>query len=341
MMGQPHTLLMESTMKAFSKLAMKTGKTLVLPVGMFLIFLILTRALGVNYYGTKVMWLTIVNTTCYSATVALGIALQIRAGRFDFSGGITFILAAIIGGRLSADNKWSPWAMLAICVFAAVIISLITGIVYIYAKLPVVICTIGLTLLYEALTLVIFKGEGVQIISKSSLTIFGRYPWIILILVLAVMIYYFFTERSVAGYQSRHLANNQQAAVNIGIREGRNILLTYLVAGVIFGLAAAIYVSQNRVMPQSNLSTAGILFANIVSVYIGLFLSRFTNQTFGVLAAALTVSFFQYGLNAIGLKGGWGMILFAVVFMLGFNSIMINFDRIKNALGKGTLPKIS
>lgn len=328
-------------MKAFSKLVMNTGKTLVLPVGMFLTFLILTRALGVNYYGTKVMWLTIINTTCYSATVALGIALQIRAGRFDFSGGITFILAAIIGAQLSAENKWSPWTMLAICVVTAMIISLITGIIYIYAKLPVVICTIGLTLLYEALTLVLFKGEGASIINNRSLTVLGRYPLIILMLVLALSIYYLFTERSVAGYQSRHLANNQQAAVNIGIREGRNILLTYLIAGVIFGLAAAIYASQNRVMPQSNLSTAGILFSNIVSVYIGIFLGRFTNQTFGILAAALTVSLFQYGLNAIGLKGGWSMILFAVVFMLGFNSIMINYDRIKNALGKGKLPKLS
>ncbi len=323
---------METIMKQLTRLIMNTGKTLVMPAGMFLLFLFLTRSSGVTYYGTKIMWMTIINMTCYSVIVALGIALQIRAGRFDFTGGITFILAGVIGINIALQNGWGPWGMLLACIIPSVLISMLTAVVYIYAKLPVVICTIGLTLLYEALTLILFNGEGLNILSKTKLTIFGRFPWIILLLVIAVVIFYLFTERSVAGYQSRHLANNQQASVNIGIREKKNILLTYLVSGVIFGLAAVIFASQNRVLPQSNLSTAGILFANIISVYIGLFLSRFSNQTLGILAGATSVSLFYYGLDALGLQGGWSMILFAVIFMLGFNGITINFDRIKNRL---------
>lgn len=319
-------------MNIFSKIIKNTAMTLALPGGMFIFFFILTRASGIEYYGTNIMWLSIFNSACFSATVAFGIALQIRAGRFDFTGGINFVLAALIGGRLYLQFNLDPWVMLLACIVVGVLISMTTALVYIFARLPVIICTIGMTLLYESLTLILYDGEGVNIINKTRITIFGRYPWILVVLAIAVLIYFLFTEFSVTGYQSRHLASNQQVAVNIGIREKKNILITYLISGIIFGLAAAIYLSQNRVQPQSNISTAGTLFSNLTAVYIGLFLGRFSNQTIGLLAGTLAVSFFSFGLDAMGLTGGWSTILFALVFMLGFNAITINITRIRQAI---------
>ena len=43
-----------------------------------------------------------------------------------------------------------------------------------------------------------------------------------------------------AGRQATLLANNQQSAVNIGIKENRNVIISYVFSGLIFGLATVI-----------------------------------------------------------------------------------------------------
>ena len=62
-------------------------------------------------------------------------------------------------------------------------------------------------------------------------------------LVASVLIYAAFSYLSITGRQAQVLANNQQAGVNIGINERRNILISYIYSGAILGFATMIYAS--------------------------------------------------------------------------------------------------
>ena len=98
-------------------------KTIILPVFVFVLFFIMTRAQGIMYYGTANMWMTILRTVCYTLTVSFGIAVQIRAGRMDFTGGITFILASMLSGMVTVNAGGNSWMLLGISVLAGVLIS--------------------------------------------------------------------------------------------------------------------------------------------------------------------------------------------------------------------------
>ena len=53
-------------------------------------------------------------------------------------------------------------------------LSLVTAVMYVYGRLPIVISTIGIALLYESITPLIFGGSGVNLTATTSLSAFSR-----------------------------------------------------------------------------------------------------------------------------------------------------------------------
>jgi ribose/xylose/arabinose/galactoside ABC-type transport system permease subunit len=255
--------------------------------------------------------------------------MQLKNGRFDFSNGATMILTAIIAGNIGLRTG-SPWLTLLVAVFCGIILCAITAAVYMLGRLPIVIATIGVTLLYESLTYIIFGGGGISnFYQNDTLSIFGHLPGVLLPTALAMGIFLFYSNYTVTGRKGKILANNQVAGVNIGIWEEANVSQTGMFTGAIVGLAAVIYVSQNQVLPQASLSTAGIMFSYIVPVYIGMFIGLASNDVIGISIAAIGMAIFNYGLNCMNLGGGgWQQIIMGV-FMMTFYTFSAQLDKIK------------
>lgn len=322
------------------KIFKKTALTLTFPVLMFLVMLVVTSMSDKCYVNGKLIFLTkdlvlqVLLNACMSICVALAIWLQLKNGRFDFSGGASMILTAIIAGNIIIQTK-NPWIGLAAAVLCGIVLSCFTAMVYILGRLPIIICTIGMTLLYESLTYLVFGGNGVSTVySDAELSILGRAPGIFIPAAAAVAVFVVFDSYTAAGRKGKILSNNQSAGVNIGINEKRNILISYLYTGVIIGLAAIVYVSRNKVAPQAGLATSGILFSYIVPVFMGMFIGAASCDVVGIVIAAIGMEILNYGLNCLNLgAGGWQQIIMGV-FVLGFYSFSAQTDKIQALLAK-------
>ena len=312
----------------------KTGLTLAFPALIFVVMLIITAANGIDYYVSANMVRQVVTDASLTTIIALAIYLQFKNGRFDFSGGATMILSAIIAGNIALQAGGNPILFLVLCVVFGVVLSMITATAYIVSKVPVIICTIAVTLIYESLTYVLFDAEGLSVISRTEMVMFAKVPFIFIPLLIALGLFVFFTYFTAEGRRAKLLSGNQKVAVNIGIKENKNVLITYIVCGVILGLGALVYGSQQIIKPQSNLSTSSILFSYIVPVFIGMFIGTASIDAVGVVVAALGMEFLNYGLDCLGVgAGGYQQIIFGM-FMLGFYAFSAQSGNIKKFFGK-------
>ena len=317
------------------KLTKKIFLTLLFPVLMFLAMWAITAANPACYVNGKFIFLGfdlvrfVILNACQSICVALAIWMQLKNGRFDFSNGAAMILTAIIAGNIGLRTG-SPWITLLVAVVTGIILCAFTAAVYMLGRLPIVIATIGVTLLYESLTYLIFGGGGISnFYQNDTLSIFGHLPGIFLPTALAMGIFLFYSNYTVTGRKGKILANNQAAGVNIGIWEEANVSQTAMFTGAIVGLAATIYVSQNQVLPQSGLSTSGIMFSYIVPVYMGMFIGLASNDVIGISIAAIGMAIFNYGLNCMNLGGGgWQQIIMGV-FVMCFYTFSAQLENIK------------
>ncbi len=314
--------------------------TLLFPVLMFLAMWLITSQNPACYVNGEYIFLGydlvrfVVTNACQTICVALAIWLQLKNGRFDFSNGASMILTAIVAGSVGVMTN-NPLVAFVVAVLCGMLCCGFTSVVYMMGRLPIVIATIGVTLLYESLTYIVFGGGGItSFYMNDKLSVFGRMPGVFIPTAIAVGLFLFFNNKTVVGRKGKILSNNQSAGVNIGIYEEENVSKTYFFSGIIVGLAALIYVSQNPVYPQSQLSTAGIMFSYIVPVYMGTFIGLASNDVIGICIAAIGMQILNYGLNCMNLgAGGWQQIIMGV-FVFCFYTMSAQLDNIKKVCRK-------
>lgn len=287
-------------MKNWGNILKKIGGTFMLPVGMFFAMMILCYSNGKMYYGTWLMWQTLMVDIAVSVTCALGIGLQFKNGRFDFSGGAIMLIAGIVAGNQAKSHGNNMALMLVLCMVICIVLSMLVAVLYVYGRLPIIIATIGMALLYEAVTCLLYGGTGINLVSNMSLRKFSTFPYVLIPLGLAILVYMLYSYFTVTGKESVLLANNQQAAVNIGIDEKKNVLVSYFYSGILFGLATVIWVAKDMHGASfSSLTTVGELFSNILPVFIGLMLVNFCGDTIGIIMGSVTLCLLSYALKAV------------------------------------------
>lgn len=338
------------TKKQIAKKAGKqTAATLTLPVLVYVVLLIVCGSTGggfLNIFTTGAAT-SILTKTSYMAIVALGIGFQLKFGRFDFCGGAIVVVSATIGGVLVDATGLGIWFLMLTAVLTGVILSVINATVYSWLKIPISVCSLAMAYLFEAIPGVVLGGNtGPNIMYWQDYNILGLFPLILLPLAIAVVLYFCYDKFTVVGRQSTLLARNQGAAVNIGINEKKNTIVTYVISGILFGLAGSIYATQNTLsVITTPLQTAGTLFSNIIPSLVGLFLSRYIDDTLGTIVGALTISILYYGLESMGIFSGMRTICYACflavfIFVSGFwDQIIAFFKRVFGVIVQKLTPK--
>lgn len=320
--------------QAAKKAGKKTAATLTIPVVVYILLLIVSGAKGngfLNIFTADAMR-TLITKSAYMTVVALGIGFQLKFGRFDFCGGAIIVVSATVAGVLTDLTGQGIWFLMTSSVIIGIILSVINASVYSWLKVPISVCSLAMAYLFEAIPGLILGGNtGPAIMYNNRYIPLGTFPLILLPLVIAIVIYFCYDKFTVVGRQSTLLARNQGSAVNIGINEKKNTIIAYAVSGFIFGLAGAIYATQNTLYTLTQpLQTAGTLFSNIIPTLVGLFLSRFIDDTLGTFIGAFTISLLYFGLESMGILNGTKTLCYAVflaifIFVSGFWDQIIRF----------------
>ncbi|RRJ64920.1 hypothetical protein EHV15_19855 [Paenibacillus oralis] len=315
------------------KQAVNLLKTFLFPIAVYLIILIVTLLMSKTGYVSSGAFDRIIRGSVLTTITAYAIALPLSGGRWDFAPGIIIILAGIIGSNLTIDLGLGPVILLAVTVAVAILLSLIEGLLYLWIRVPTIIVSLGVVMMYEALSGVVYGGSGTQLYMHAGLTVFTRSPWIYIVLALIMVLFYYLLSHTKFGYDTRSLAANPRLAVNMGVKEKKNILLTYLVVGALLGVAAVINASNVLVSPAGNLSSTALMFSSMGPVLFGLYLAQFTNLPLGIFAGALGMNALSYGMVVLGIDSSLQTVIVGV-FIVGFMGYTSNQERIRSFLNR-------
>lgn len=288
-----------------------------LPVMTFLVFFVITRITGNTSFGDLYTWKNIFINTATTVTMGYVLALNLKSGRMDMSCGANMIASSIIAVTIALKYGLNGWALMGLCILFCVLFSLITAVVYVKAKMPIIVTTLGMALIYEAVTRIVNGGNGGNVISTSTYNFWGMAPWAYILMFICIVIYHIITKYTIIGYEAEALASNQQLAVNLGINEKRNVISIFLVSGVLLGVCSAMYAATTVMSAKSDLASVGNVFQNLLPVLMGFHLAKFGNDSIGILMGALAVGIIKYGLNIISMGSALNIVL--GLFMIAFS----------------------
>ena len=281
---------------------MKTSKriigTLAIPVIVAAVLLILCAANGkamianrtsLNYF---VLYAAVVMITTMALSINLG------SGRFDFSLGAMAVLSSVLSSKLTyallGGGTGSAVLMLCLNIIFGALIGLFSGALYVTLRIPPIITSLGVTLIFEGVTFTITGGKYVMDeVRNASMSAFsGNWYWPLLLIVLVLVFIIYLFDHTRFGYDYKALQSGQKVAVNTGIREVPNALWCYVICGALMGVVGFLNAarSSNINGGSLNFGSIGIMFTAFLPMFIGGYIGRFSNDKLGYLMAALCMS---------------------------------------------------
>lgn len=280
------------------KKSQKIIGTLAIPVIFAAVLLILCAVNGRSMIANRTSFNYFTIYTAIVMITTLALSINLNSGRFDFSLGSMAVLSSVLSSQITyslmAGGAGSAWMMLALNIVIGGILGLVSGILYIILRIPPIITSLGVTLIFEGITFTITNGKYVMNeVRNASMTAFAGnwyYSAIVIVVILALMIFLFGHTRF--GYDYNALRNGQKVAVNTGIREIPNALWCYVICGALMGIVGFLNAarSSNINGGSLNFGSIGIMFTAFLPMFIGSYIGRYSNDKLGYLLAALCMS---------------------------------------------------
>ena len=261
--------------------------------------------------------------------LSMAVVGNLTLGMWDFSAGAVVVASSIIGANLMKMTNTGIAGMFIFCVVCGMALSSLTGFLNNKLKVPMLVLTIGLIFIYEALPRVIFP-KGVTIRDKYTLFASAPYNYIVL-LVMAVICYYLY-EKSSYGHNIRALGGGKEIARAAGLNEPKIMQMGFTIAGFFLGVGAFINVSeQGQIMNVASLDSAGLVFNALMGYFLAHFMSRYCPLPLALILGNFTMTMLSNGFVALGWPATMQSVTtgFFLLVLLGVTANQARFVRWK------------
>lgn len=299
-----------------------------MPVIVYLFFALLCAALGIEGFSSWSNLQVAFRTAVYNGFITWAFAFNLGNGRFDFSIGSLMLLATVIGAQLADRLGLGAGGMLLMFVLAGAVLGFVSGVLYVVLRVSPMVSSIGVTMIYEAFTYIFTGGDGIIMIGRDDLLVFATPVVTYLLCAAGLIVVIFLSRYTLFGYNFRALGSGQAVSVSTGINEKRNAILCYVLAGILMACAGIINFSiLGTCQPKTGLSSSSYMMSAFLPLFIGMYLSKYTDNNVGILIGALTQALITSGFTKLGMTSTLQSVLNAVI-VLGFLFFEANSYRV-------------
>ena len=254
--------------------------------------------------------------------IAIGQTLIILTAGVDLSCGAVMALGGIVMTKLAAELGLPTPVAIAIGLGVTTLFGGINGLLVTRIKMPPFIVTLGTLNIAFAATQLYSNAQTVTELPDAMNALGGTFRvggtsvvyGVVLMLALYLVAWFVLRETG-AGRHVYAVGNNPEAARLTGIPTGRVILGVYVVAGLLYGIAAVLSVARTGV-GDPNAGQTENLDAITAVVLGGTSLFGGRGAVLGSLVGALIVGVFRNGLTLMGVSSVYQILITGVLVIL-------------------------
>lgn len=273
--------------------------------------------------------MNILNIFSYTMIAAIGMNMIILTSNIDVSTGA---LVSVICLALAAIGKLgAPFAvLLPSAMIIGIILSTINGLFITKTKIPAIVATLATTQLFQGVLPLTTEGSIYDL--PASFTwlafnakIFGIVPASFLMCIIVTVLALYFMKYSRFSKKIYAIGNNQKSARLAGINVNKTVVITYAIAGALFGITAVIIATAGQRVTTT--MGSGIEMTLIAAVILGgTSTAGGSGKVLGTVFGTLILSIISPAINYLGISPNWsdaikGAIIIASVVVGAFNYI--------------------
>ena len=293
-------------------------------VWLLLIVVLIIFSIAIPNYFQFAIFTNIIEDSTYVGVMAIGLAIVIIAGNMDLSvestAGLTAMVTGILfcnsGIGLGFDLWGQTWAIIPVSLVLALVvdslIDLSNGVLVVKLRMNAFIVTLASYIWVRGLVVAISGGRSaqgmVQDLRDIGIPVFDFLPPSAFIAILCFIGFSFLMRRTPFGRHMTMIGGNKVATFRAGIKVDRLILISFILAGAVAGLAGWLLAIRTS-GATANLGV-GMLFRAFAAVVIGgVSLNGGIGRLPGVYAGVLLLSSIQTAINLMGLPAHYTQLI--------------------------------
>ena len=254
--------------------------------------------------------------------IAIGQTLVILTAGVDLSCGAVMALGGIVMTKFASELGVPVPLAIASGFVVTALFGAINGLLVTRVKLPPFIVTLGTLNIAFAVTQIYSSSQTVTELPETMHVLGGTFQLggtsvvygVVLMLTLYVVAWFVLRQTPV-GRHVYAVGNNPEAARLTGIATGRVILGVYVIAGMLYGIAALLSVARTGV-GDPNAGQTENLDAITAVVLGGTSLFGGRGAVLGSLVGALIVGVFRNGLTLMGVSSVYQILITGILVIL-------------------------
>ncbi|MCB1372164.1 MAG: ABC transporter permease, partial [Rhodobacteraceae bacterium] len=261
------------------------------------------------------IFLNILEQSTFVGVIAVGLSLTLIAGEMDLSVESVMALAAMLvaltfgtggaGGGLELDPAWLAFPVsLAMALGVGAAVGALNGLLVVRFEINAFIVTLASYIWGRGLVVALSGGRSVYGLPDALRAVAVQrllgVPLLAWVLIAVYLVFSFLLAKTPFGRHLFMIGGNAVASNRAGIRVARNVILAFLLSGMLAGLAGWLLASRTA-GATANLGI-GMLFQAFAAVVIGgVSLRGGVGRLSGVFAGVLLLSSIQTAINVMGM----------------------------------------
>lgn len=293
-------------------------------VWLLLVVVLVIFSIAIPNYFQFAIFTNIIEDSTYVGVMAIGLAIVIIAGNMDLSVESTAGLTAMVTGILFCNsgiglgytlggNGWLVVPIsLALALLVGGVIGFSNGVLVVKLKMNAFIVTLASYIWVRGLVLAISGGRSAQGMVPElrviGIPVLDFLPPSAFVAILCFIGFSFLMRRTPFGRHVTMIGGNKVATFRAGIKTDRLILISFIIAGAVAGLAGWLLAIRTS-GATANLGI-GMLFRAFAAVVIGgVSLNGGIGRLPGVYAGVLLLSAINTAINLMGLPAHYTQLI--------------------------------
>lgn len=285
-------------MSGFKNLSGATKGYIVLISLVFLSWLIF-KILTPDNFGSPEHLLAYFQASLIATVGAIGFYFVMDMGLFDFSIGANIILSAVVGCQLATNFEMGYFGLVIGCVITGALVGLCNGFFYVRLRIPSMIVTAGLALIYESIANYMAGGMGQTL--PSDMRGLGQMPGNIILAVICFVIAYLMLNYTKFGTYTYAIGSDEFVAKNMGINVDRYKVYAFILSGAFFGAMAILTISYgSSIVAVTGMQSMSRNFIPTMGCFFGLAFMRYGIPLQAIILGEFIVNIIFFGFISLG-----------------------------------------
>lgn len=268
-------------------------------IGLVVLSWVIFKVLTPGNFGSPANLLSYFEASLLAAVGAVGFYFVLVMGMFDFSIGANIMLSAIVGCVFATRFGLGYAGLIIGSIITGAIVGLLNGFFYVKLRIPSMIVTTGLALIYESVANYI--AGGVEQTLPSDLRALGQMPGNLILAVLAFVLAYVLLNYTKVGTYTYAIGSNEFVAKNMGINVNLYKVLAFVISGAFFGIMAVLTISYGSSMVAvTGMASMSRNFVPTMGCFFGVAFKKYGMPLPAIIIGEFVINIIFFGFIAMG-----------------------------------------